>query len=98
MLYAMKVQPTLIKEIQTTQGTDPQLKGIKKEVLVEKVFGFIIHDDSTVRFQNRMCALAMGELKKKILDEGYNTPCSMHPMGNKMYKDLKYTFWQSNMK
>ena len=40
----------------------------------------------------------MDELKKKILNEGHNIPHSVYPGGNKLYKDLKWTFWWSNMK
>ena len=44
------------------------------------------------------CVPAVKALKKKILDEGYNTPHSVHPEGNKLYKDLRQTFWWRNMK
>jgi len=39
----------------------------------------------------------MRELKKRILDEGYNTPHSVHPRGNKLWKNLKQIFWWSNI-
>ena len=45
-----------------------------------------------------MCVPVIEELKKKILDEGHNTPHSVHPGGNKLYKDLRQTFLWSNMK
>ena len=45
-----------------------------------------------------MCVPAVEALNKKILDEGHNTPQSVHPGGSKLYKDLKQTFWWSNMK
>ena len=51
-----------------------------------------------MRFHNRVCVPAVEALKKKILGEGHNTPHSVHPGGNKLYKDLKQTFWWSNMK
>ena len=47
------------------------------------------HEDSTIRFYNWVRVPGVGELKKKILDEGYNTPHSVHLGGNKLYKDLK---------
>ena len=40
----------------------------------------------------------MEALKRKILCEGHNTPHSVHPGGNKLYKDLRQMFWWSNMK
>jgi len=45
-----------------------------------------------------VCIREVEELKKKILDEGHNTPHSMHLGENKLYHDLKQTFWWSNMK
>ena len=63
-----------------------------------KVPGFVIYEDGTIRFHNRVCAPTVEEFKKKILDEGHNTPYSVHLGGNKLYKDLKQTFWWSNIK
>jgi len=36
--------------------------------------------------------------KMKILDVEHNTPHFVHPGGNKLYKDLKQTFWWNHMK
>jgi len=44
------------------------------------------------------CVFQPWRLKKKILDEGHNTPHSIHPGGNKLYKDLRQTFSWSYMK
>ena len=78
IVHAMKAQPTLIKEIHVAQATDPQLERIREEILVGKVPGFVIHEDSTIRSHNRVCVSVVEELKKKILDEGHNTPHSTH--------------------
>ena len=77
---------------------DPKFKQIREEILVGKVPGFIIHKDGTIRFHNQVCVPAVDALKKKILDEGQNTPHLIHHGGNKLYKDLKQVFWWSNMK
>ena len=98
MLCTMEVQSSLIKEIRAVQGTNPQLDKIKTEVLVGRAPSFLIHEDGTLRFQNRVYVLVIEELKKKILDEGHNTPHFVHPSGNKLHKDLKRTIWRSNMK
>jgi len=57
-------------------------------VLSKKEPRFTIHEDGTLRFYNRVCVPAVGELKKRILNEGHNTPYSVHPSGNKLYKDV----------
>jgi hypothetical protein len=38
------------------------------------------------------------ELKDKILQEAHNFAYSIHPGGNKMYQDLKATYWLYGMK
>ena len=89
ILCALEVQLTLLEEIRVAQTTDPQLEQIREETLVGKVPGFIIHKDGTIRFHNQVCVPAVDALKKKILDEGYNTPHAINLEGNKLYKDLK---------
>jgi hypothetical protein len=38
------------------------------------------------------------ELKDKILREAHESAYSIHPGGNKMYHDLKATYWWYGMK
>jgi hypothetical protein len=37
------------------------------------------------------------ELKDKILQEAHESSYSIHPRGNKMYHDLKATYWLYGM-
>ena len=97
MLYTMEVQPTLIEEIHAVQSMDQQLDWIKTKVPAGKALGFVIHEDGMLGFPNQVCFPAIEELKRKILDEGHNTPHSIHPGGNKLYRE-RLTFWWSNMK
>ncbi|XP_074301567.1 uncharacterized protein LOC141632968 [Silene latifolia] len=59
---------------------------------------YMIRRDGSLRFGQRWCVPANEELKKKILTEAHATPYSVHPGGDKLYKDLKKTFWWPNMK
>ena len=61
------------------------------EVLEGKTPGLVMHEDQKLRFHNRVCVLTVDVLKRKILNEGHNTPHSMRPGGNKLYYDLKQT-------
>jgi len=72
------VQPTLIEEIYIAQAMDPQLEGIREEILVGKAPGFVIHAEGKIRFLNRVSALTMTELKKKVLAKPHNTLHSIH--------------------
>jgi hypothetical protein len=38
------------------------------------------------------------ELKNKIHQEAHNSAYSIHPGGNKMYQELKATYWWYRMK
>ena len=44
--------------------------------------------DGVLRYQGRLCVPDVGELKKYILEEAYNSRYSIHPGVTKMYRDL----------
>lgn len=55
---------------------------------------FELHQDGSVRYKGRWCIpFKCEEIKKQIMGEGHNTPYSVHPGGDKLYKDLKKHFW-----
>ena len=80
------------------QESDPELQRIKQNLEKGKSPGFVVHEDGTLRFQNRLCVPKNGELRKQILEEAHNTRYSVHPGGTKMYRDLRQYFWWNNMK
>jgi hypothetical protein len=49
-------------------------------------------------YQGRICVPNIKELKVKILHEAHESSYSIHPRGNKMYHDLKATYWWYGMK
>jgi hypothetical protein len=49
-------------------------------------------------YKGRICVPNVKELKDKILHEALESACSIHPEGNKMYHDLKTTYWWYGMK
>ena len=59
---------------------------------------FLVNEDGSLYFQNRLCVPVDNELKKKLLYEAHNTVFTMHPGGNKMYQDLKQYYWWRGMK
>ncbi|XP_074288764.1 uncharacterized protein LOC141613921 [Silene latifolia] len=97
----MTVEPELYEEIRELQKEDARIQKWRNEVEqagAEPYSKFSIHSDGSLRFGQRWCVPANGELKKKILTEAHATPYSVHPGGDKLYKDLKKTFWWPNMK
>jgi hypothetical protein len=49
-------------------------------------------------YKGRICVPNVKELKVKILREAHESAYSIHPGGNKMYHDLKATYWWYGMK
>ena len=58
---------------------------------------FIVKENGSLYFQNKLCVTADNELKKKLLYEAH-TVFTMHLGGNKMYQDLKPYYWWREMK
>jgi len=97
-LSNLTVQPTLLDEIKSAQGDDPEMERIKVNISKGKVPGFYKDDQGTIRFQGRVCVPQKSGLSAKIPSEAHNTMYSIHPGGTKMYWDLRQTFWWNNMK
>ena len=79
------------------QESDPELQRIKQNLERGNSSGFVVHEDGTLQFQNRLWVPQNEELRKQILEEVHNTRNSVHPVVTKMYRDLRY-FWWNNMK
>ncbi|XP_074297933.1 uncharacterized protein LOC141628734 [Silene latifolia] len=54
--------------------------------------------DASLYFEGCWCVPDDEELQRSILSEAHNTPYSVHPGGDKLYKGLKKTFWWPGMK
>ncbi|XP_074282738.1 uncharacterized protein LOC141607280 [Silene latifolia] len=97
----MTVEPELYEEIRELQKEDARIQkwhNAVEQAGAEPYSKFSIHSNGSLRFGPRWCVPANKELKKKILTEAHATPYSVHPGGDKLYKDLKKTFWWPNMK
>ena len=97
-MNTLEVHPTLSDQIKEKQSEDVMLIKISGEVQVGKAPGFVIQDDGSLWFQNRICVPAIDELRKTILKEAHSSAYSIHPGASKMYKDLRRNFWWPNMK
>jgi hypothetical protein len=49
-------------------------------------------------YKGRICVPNVKELKDTILCEAHESAYSIHPVGNKMYHNLKATYWWYDMK
>jgi hypothetical protein len=94
----MEVGSSLLQEIQRGQLEDEKVQEIKCNIKEEKSPGFSEDDESVLWYKGRICVPNIKELMDKILREAHESAYSIHPIGNKMYHDLKATYWWYGIK
>ena len=94
----LSMRTTLLYEIIALQYEDPQLCKLWDRVKNRTVPSFHIDEKGILKHGTRLCILAIGELKRQIMEEAHNTPYTVHLGSTKIYLDLKTNFWWSGMK
>jgi hypothetical protein len=94
----MEVGSSLLQEIQKGQIEDEKIQKIKRNIREEKSPGFLEDDEGVLCYKGRICVPNIKELKDKILREAHKSAYSIHSGWNKMYHDLKATYWWYGMK
>jgi hypothetical protein len=94
----MEVGSSLLQEIRRGQLDDEKVQEIKRNIKEEKLPGFSEDGEGVLWYKGRICVPNVKELKGKILCEAHESAYSIHPVGNKMYHDLKATYWWYSMK
>jgi hypothetical protein len=89
----MEVGSNQLQEIQKGQVEDKKIQEIKHNIKEEKSPGFLEDEEGVLWYKGRICVPNIKELKNKILHEAHKCAYSIHPGGNKMYHDLKATYW-----
>jgi hypothetical protein len=89
----MEVGSNLLQEIQKGQVEDEKIQEIKRNIKEEKSPGFSEDGEWVLWYKGRICVPNIKELKNKILHEAHESAYSIHPGRNKMYHDLKATYW-----
>ncbi|KAK6158643.1 hypothetical protein DH2020_005957 [Rehmannia glutinosa] len=88
----ISVKLDLLNEIKAAQETDVQLQRLKEKILKGEGLEFSVHEDGIIRFRNRVCVPSDELIRSRILAEAHRSKYTIHPGGNKMYKDLKRYF------
>jgi hypothetical protein len=88
----MEVGSSLLQEIWRGQLEDEKVQEIKCNIKEEKSPGFL-EDDGVLWYKGRIYVPNVKELKDKILHEAHESAYSIYPRGNKMYYDLKASYW-----
>jgi hypothetical protein len=94
----MEVGSNLLQEIRKGQAEDEKIQEIRCNIKEEKSLGFLEDEEGVLWYKGRICVPNLKKLKDKILCEAHESAYSIHPGGNKMYHDLKATYWWYGMK
>ncbi len=96
----MEVGSILLQEIRRGQMEDEKIQEIKRNIGEEEEMlpGFSKHEEGVLWYKWRICVPTIKELMDKILHEAHESAYYIHPGGNKMYHDLKATYWWYGMK
>jgi hypothetical protein len=94
----MEVASSLLQEIRKGQLEDVKIQEIKHNIKEEKSPGFLEDDEGVLWHKGRIYVPNIKELKDKILRVAHKFDYSIHPRGNKLYHDLKATYWWYGMK
>jgi hypothetical protein len=94
----MEVGSILLQEIRRGQQEDEKVQEIKHNIKEEKSPGSSKDDEGVLCYKGMICVPNVKKLKAKILREAHESAYSIHPGGNKMYHDLKTTYWWYGMK
>jgi hypothetical protein len=89
----MEVVSSLLHEIQRGKQKDEKVQEIKRNIKEEKSSGFSEDHEGVLWYKKKICVPNIKELKVKILHETHASAYSIHLGGNKMYHDLKATYW-----
>jgi hypothetical protein len=94
----MEVGSNLLQEIRKGQVEDEKIQEIKHNIKEEKSPGFSKDEEGVLWYKRKIYVPNVKELKDKILHEAHESAYSIHPGGNKMYRDIKATYWWYGMK
>jgi hypothetical protein len=94
----MEVGSNLLQEIRKGQVEDEKIQEIKHNIKEEKSSGFSKDEEGVLWYKGRIFVPIIKGLKDKILHEAGESAYSIYPRGNKMYHDLKVTYWWYGMK
>jgi hypothetical protein len=90
--------PTIKEDDITAQRTDVGMGHIHRRLELGEAHCFRQDADGVLWFKNRLVVPKDFELHRKIMDEAHCSRYYIHLGTNKMYQDLKKSFWWTRMK
>jgi hypothetical protein len=89
---------TIKEDVITTQRMDIGMGHIRQRLELGEAQCFRQDADGVLWFKDRLVVPKDFELHHKIMDEAHCSRYSIHPGTNKMYQNLKKSFWWTRMK
>jgi hypothetical protein len=90
--------PTIKEDVITAQKTDIRMGHLRRRLELDEAQYFRQDADGVLWFKDRLVVPKNFELHRKIMEEAHCSRYSIHPETNKMYQDLKKSFWWTRMK
>ena len=95
-LCTIRAEPELItRVIQSQQGNARTQKFVNKAIR-GKSNVWSLGNQNELRYRDRLYVPT--EMREEVLKELHNSPLAVHPGGNKMYRDVRRTFWWPSLK
>lgn len=99
VLTNLQLEPQLEQELIAKQKNDPEIELLKQKIRSKEASEeWKIHEDSGLRYKERMVVPKDKRVRERVLKEAHNTRFAMHPGSNKMYRDLKRRNWWKRIK
>ena len=95
MLASLTIRPTLIERIGSSQRDDPNVLEIISKLemdIDEEMNKYGLDRDGWLRKNGKLVVPNVNGLRDEVLSEFHHSKLTIHPGGNKMYRDMKHTY------
>ncbi|KAI3678514.1 hypothetical protein L6452_37809 [Arctium lappa] len=96
--YRVDVVSNFLEEVIKYQEEAASKENLKSERIVGIVNSLIVDNRGVKCFNKRVWIPKAGDLRQKLLEEAHRSRYSVHSGTNKMYRDLKQSYWWPGLK
>jgi len=97
-LTFLEVQSDLLEEIRRAQADCPEISVLRERMAQGRAGEMSEREDRMLTFQDRIVVPSTQDLRQMVMREAHTTPYSVHPGTNKMYQDLRRSYWWPRMR
>ncbi|KAI3734185.1 hypothetical protein L6452_13649 [Arctium lappa] len=96
--FRVDVVSNFLEEVIKFQEEAVSAENLKSERIVGIVNSLVVDNRGVKCFNKRVWIPKVGDLRQKVLKEAHRSRYSVHPGSNKMYRDLKQSYWWPGLK